>query len=104
MTETGLRRVSRQNAKGDLEPLAAQWEGKPLNGPFDLAVRKDGHVFFTDPAFGSALESKALPFHGVFRVTPKGEMHLISRSDRRPAALLCRRTDVRSTLRGRMNE
>jgi gluconolactonase len=87
VTETGLRRVSRQNAKGELEPLAGQWEGKPLNGPFDLAVRKDGHVFFTDPAFGAALDSKALPFYGVFRVTPKGEMHLISRSGQRPGGI-----------------
>ena len=28
-------------------------EGKRLNAPNDIVVRKDGNVYFTDPAFGA---------------------------------------------------
>lgn len=87
IAETGSRRVSRQGPKGEPAQLAGTWEGKPLNGPFDLAVRKDGHVFFTDPAFGAADDAKELPFYGVYHVSPKGEVSLLSRMARRPSGI-----------------
>jgi gluconolactonase len=47
-------------------------------------VRKDGNVYFTDPAFGNQQDSHELDFHGVFRVTPKGVVEAIARWDTRP--------------------
>ena len=52
--ETHARRITRTDKKGAVETLAEQFEGKKLNGPNDIAVTKHGHVYFTDPAFGSA--------------------------------------------------
>ena len=35
----------------------SKWEGKRLNAPNDIVVRKDGHVYFTDPAFGKQADT-----------------------------------------------
>jgi gluconolactonase len=82
--EGGGRRISRTNAKGEVEVLADRFEGKKFNAPNDLTIRKDGLIFFTDPAFGRNEDSRELPFYGVFRLTPKGELSVVARSDRRP--------------------
>jgi gluconolactonase len=78
------RRVTRTDKKGKVDVLAARFEGKRLNAPNDIVVRRDGHVYFTDPAFGSQQDSKELDFYGVFHVTPKGEVEAIGRWKTRP--------------------
>ena len=78
------RRVVRIDKKGHREVLAALWDGKRLNSPNDLAIRKDGHVWFTDPAFGAASDSRELDFYGVFHLTPKGELDLAVKWKTRP--------------------
>ncbi len=82
--ESHARRVTRQDKKGRVEVIADKWEGKKLNAPNDIVVRKDGHLWFTDPAFGSALDHRELDFFGVFHVTPKGQMELVTKSAGRP--------------------
>ena len=47
-------------------------------------VRKDGHVYFTDPAFGKQADTRELDFYGVYHITPKGEMQLIAKPAGRP--------------------
>ena len=47
-------------------------------------VRRDYHVYFTDPAFGSAVDHRELDFNGVFHVTPKGEVDVIAKWQTRP--------------------
>ncbi len=84
MCETKARRVTRLDKKGKLEVLAELWEGKKLNAPNDIVVRKDGHVYFTDPAFGNESDSRELPFYGVFHITPKGELSLVAQPTGRP--------------------
>lgn len=82
--ESRSRRVTRTDKKGVVEVLAERWEGKRLNAPNDIVVRKDGHVFFTDPAFGRQAEARELDFYGVYQITPKGELRLIARPQGRP--------------------
>ncbi len=82
--EGGNRRVTRRNAKGEVEVLAERFEGKRLNAPNDVVIRKDGNIYFTDPAFGKQDDTKELPFYGVYRITSKGELSVIARSDKRP--------------------
>ena len=53
--EAHARRVTRTDRKGTVEVLVEQFEGKKLNAPNDIAVTKHDHVYFTDPAFGSAV-------------------------------------------------
>ena len=46
------RRVTRTNHDGSVTVIADAYKGKRLNSPNDVAVRSDGTVWFTDPAYG----------------------------------------------------
>lgn len=87
LCETQARRVARIEDSGKLAVLADQFEGKPLNGPNDLAIRSGDHIYFTDPAFGSAQDHRQLPFHGVFHISPRGELAAVFRSESRPTGI-----------------
>jgi gluconolactonase len=82
--ESKTRRVVRMDKKGKIEVLAEKWEGKRLNAPNDIVVRKDGHIYFTDPAFGDQADTRELTFYGVYHITPKGAMSLIAKPAGRP--------------------
>jgi gluconolactonase len=82
--ESKSRRVTRTDAKGKIEVLADKFEGKRLNAPNDIVVRKDGHVYFTDPAFGAQADSRELDFYGTYHLPPKGPLALIAKTPGRP--------------------
>ncbi len=82
--ETATRRVVRLDKKGTFETVAQSFEGKKLNAPNDVTVRRDGNVYFTDPAFAGAIDRRELSFNGVFHVTPKGEIEAVARWRTRP--------------------
>ena len=82
--ESRTRRVTRTGRKGNVEVLAEKWEGKRLNAPNDIVIRRDGHVYFTDPAFGSQAETRELDFYGVYHISPKGQMELVAKPGGRP--------------------
>src|SRR5439155_1147728 len=63
----------------DTTVLADRWDGRQLNSPNDLVYRSDGTLFFTDPPFGLRDEDAAeLGFSGVYRVSPVGEIALLT--------------------------
>jgi gluconolactonase len=78
------RRVTRTSKKGVVEVLASKFEGKRLNAPNDIVVRRDGHIYFTDPAFGNQQDTRELDFFGVFHITPKGELEAVAKWKTRP--------------------
>jgi gluconolactonase len=82
--ESKGRRVVRADKKGKIEVLAERWEGKRLNAPNDIVVRKDGHIYFTDPAFGDQADTRELDFYGVYHITPKGQLSLVAKPKGRP--------------------
>lgn len=82
--ETHTRRVTRTDKKGKVEILADRWQGKRLNAPNDLAVRKEGDVYFTDPAFGNQQDTRELDFFGVYHISRKGELEVIAKPKGRP--------------------
>lgn len=82
--ESRSRHLTRTDKKGRLEVLAESWEGQRLNAPNDVVVRKDGHVYFTDPAFGQQADVRDMDYYGVYHLTPKGEMEQIARPQGRP--------------------
>ena len=82
--EPGTRRVIRIDAKNKQDVIADGFQGKKLNAPNDLVVRKDGQIYFTDPAFASQMDSRELDFNGVFHVTPKGEIEAVAKWSTRP--------------------
>jgi gluconolactonase len=53
--EHGERRVVRYEHDGSVTVLADSYNGKRLNSPNDVAVHKDGTIWFTDPPFGGSL-------------------------------------------------
>lgn len=78
------RKVVRIDKKKHVETIAEKWQGKRLNAPNDIAVRKDGNAYFTDPAFGYQQDNRELDFFGVYRLTSKGELDVIAKSTTRP--------------------
>ncbi len=50
-----LRRVVRFEHDGTLTVIADSYNGQPLNSPNDIAVHKDGSIWFTDPYYGGQL-------------------------------------------------
>jgi gluconolactonase len=82
--ESRTRRVTRTDKKGNIEVIAEKFEGKRLNAPNDIVVRKDGHIYFTDPAFGNQAEGRELDFYGVYHITPRGEISLVAKPQGRP--------------------
>ena len=82
--ESHSRRVTRTDKKGKVEVLAERWQGKRLNAPNDIVVRKDGHIYFTDPAFGNQQDTRELDFYGVYHLSPQGELDVIAKPKGRP--------------------
>ncbi|MDX2269744.1 MAG: SMP-30/gluconolactonase/LRE family protein [Bryobacter sp.] len=89
VAETRGRRLIRfpkaNNQKFDI--LVDQFEGKKFNAPNDLVIRKDGQLYFTDPAFGSQEASRELDFYGVFHLNSKGEISVVAKPQGRPGGL-----------------
>jgi gluconolactonase len=89
--EHGGRRVSRTEHDGTVVTLADRYEGKRLNSPNDLAVKSDGSVWFTDPAYGidsdyegHKAESEIGACH-VYRIDPgTGEVRIVADDFERP--------------------
>ena len=63
--------------------LASAYGGQPFNSPNDLAVRRDGNIYFTDPDY--ALEGR--PGQGatrVYRIAPDGTLSVVDDSRDKP--------------------
>jgi sugar lactone lactonase YvrE len=72
-----LRRVERLEKDGTVTVLADNWQGKKLNAPNDIVVRKDGTIYFTDPFWkfppGSVQE---LSFQAIWRIDKNGKLSI----------------------------
>jgi gluconolactonase len=83
LCQHGDRRIARLESDRRFTTLAARYDGKAFNSPNDLAIRKNGDIYFTDPPYG--LEGheqdpkKELAWSGVYRVTPAGEVTLLTK-------------------------
>jgi gluconolactonase len=78
------RRVTRTAKNGKVEVIAGRFEGKRFNAPNDVVVRRDGNVYFTDPAFGNQQDTRELDFYGVFHVTTRGQLEAVAKWKTRP--------------------
>jgi len=84
LCESAARRVTRMDRQGVVEELVANFQGKKFNAPNDIVVRRDYHVFFTDPAFGGAADNRELDFYGIYHVSPKGDIDVVAKWQTRP--------------------
>ena len=87
LCQHGDRRLSRL-VDGKFVTLVDKYEGKRLNSPNDLTFKKNGDIYFTDPPYGLPDQmkdkGKELDFQGVYRLTPKGELTLLTKEMTRP--------------------
>ena len=83
LCQHGERQVARWE-NGRFTTVADRYEGRRFNSPNDLAVRKNGEIYFTDPPYG--LEKindsplKQQPWNGVYRVATDGKVTLLTKS------------------------
>lgn len=78
LCQHGARRVARLEKDGSFTTLADNYQGKRFNSPNDVVIAKNGALFFTDPPYGMKKGvAPDAPYHGVYRVDTKGEVHLI---------------------------
>jgi gluconolactonase len=75
-------RVVRMEKDGSVSVVASEFEGKRLNAPNDVVVRRDGQVYFSDPASDAVLDPRELGFNGVYHVTPAGKISLVAKMTR----------------------
>jgi gluconolactonase len=75
--------------------LADKYQTRRFNSPNDMIVASSGDIYFTDPPYGLQRvgkqpgdemhdPDKELGFQGVFRLDPKGEVHLLTEEMERP--------------------
>ncbi len=90
MCQHGDRRIAKW-VDGKFVTLADRYAGKRLNSPNDLAIRSNGDVYFTDPPYGlpklTEDPGRALDFQGVYRLSAKGELALLTKELNRPNGL-----------------
>ncbi len=80
--EHATSQVTRTEPDGEITILASHYEGKELNSPNDIVTKRDGSIFFTDPASGrtekfGVLREQELDFQGVYRLDDQGMLTLL---------------------------
>ncbi len=91
LAQHGDRRIARMNAswgapEPNFETLAGEYEGRRFNSPNDVAPRRNGDLYFTDPPYGleGGNEPKELDFQGVYRLATNGSLTLLTDELSRP--------------------
>ncbi|HQH73853.1 MAG TPA: SMP-30/gluconolactonase/LRE family protein, partial [bacterium] len=93
LCQHGDRRMARMDAplsgpRPEFVTLADRWEGKRFSSPNDAAYHQNGDLYFSDPPYGLEKNindpARELDFQGVYRLTPKGELSLVTRDMSRP--------------------
>jgi gluconolactonase len=86
--EHGDRRVSVLTKEGGKRTLVDNYQGKRLNSPNDGAYKSNGDLYFTDPPYGLPKNfddpRRELDFCGVYRLSKKGELTLLTNEMTRP--------------------
>ncbi|GIW86702.1 MAG: gluconolactonase [Isosphaeraceae bacterium] len=88
LMQHGDRRVARLADDGTFVTLADRYQGKRFNSPNDGVFDSSGNLYFTDPPYG--LEqgvddpARELDFQGVYRLTPDGNLSLLTKEMSRP--------------------
>ncbi|HWZ99095.1 MAG TPA: SMP-30/gluconolactonase/LRE family protein [Candidatus Dormibacteraeota bacterium] len=83
-----LRAIIAVTPDGKYTVLADKFEGKKFNSPNDVIVGPDGALYFTDPTLDLVKgETQEIPFQGVYRLSDKGEVRLLTKELTQPNGL-----------------
>ncbi|MAX12957.1 MAG: gluconolactonase [Candidatus Marinimicrobia bacterium] len=82
-----IAKVENLNVK-KISSLIKSFNNKLFNSPNDLVYDSNGNLFFTDPPYG-LLEGdndklKEIPFNGVYKLSPNGDLKVIIKNLTRP--------------------
>ena len=85
MADHGNRQIARINdSLATKTTLADRYDGKRFNSPNDLVFHPNGDLYFTDPPYGldgiNNSKVKELPFNGVYRLKPNGDVTLLTKA------------------------
>ena len=82
--EHGSRTVTRTGKDGQVVTLASTYQGKRLNSPNDVVVKRDGTIWFTDPPYGIDPKTREQEANRVYRLDPdaKEPVALVADLDR----------------------
>jgi gluconolactonase len=68
----GRRRITRTDMQtGAIEVLTDRFDGAQYNAPNDIACRRNGQIFFTDPCYGDRATMQ-MEHESVYRIDPDG--------------------------------
>lgn len=93
LCQHGDRRVARMESAlstpaANFVSLAEAFDGKKFNSPNDAAFGPNGNLYFTDPPYGLERQMedslKEISFQGVYKVTPEGQVTVMTQSLTRP--------------------
>lgn len=69
--------LSRYTLTGERSKIIEQFEGKVFNSPNDIAIAKDGTIYFTDPAYQTAAAPGGQDKTRVYRVALDGSVSVV---------------------------
>jgi gluconolactonase len=93
LCQHGDRRIARMDAPLDnpkpvFTTLADRYDGKRFHSPNDLVFKRNGDVYFTDPAYGLEKQfddpAREMDWYGVYRRDRTGAVTLLTREMTRP--------------------
>jgi gluconolactonase len=82
----GQRRITITERGGTVRTLADRYQGKRFNSPNDVAVDRQGRVYFSDPRYVGS-EPRELDFEGVFRIGQDGTVTRLETTASKPNGL-----------------
>jgi gluconolactonase len=85
--DLGSRIVTRTDVVTGLAYVSAsRYRGRPFNAPNDLAIDRQGRVYFSDPRYLGD-ESIEQPVLGIYRIDTDGSIHLVAADIGKPNGL-----------------
>ena len=84
-----LRAIIRLSPDGKTyETVVDHYQGMKLNSPNDVVLGPDGAIYFTDPTSDlPAGQKQEIPFKGVYRIAPDGQLQLLTKDLEDPNGL-----------------
>ncbi|MCC2957588.1 SMP-30/gluconolactonase/LRE family protein [Massilia sp. IC2-477] len=74
----------RHDRHGKRVTLAGSFKGNVFNSPNDIAIARDGAIYFTDPDWQKAAAPGGQPVTGIYRVGTDGVVTLVDGTRRNP--------------------
>lgn len=87
--QIAMMQAALDNPATKFKSLASTYQGKRFSSPNDAVYNRSGELFFTDPPYGLPMQNdrdpeKEISFNGVYKLTKRGTVILLTDSISRP--------------------